>query len=327
MTLAEAMDRGCTGNLDALRLVLAGGVIVSHAWPLALGPGTVEPLAAQTGRSLGGWAVVLFFFLSGVLITASSLRKSSRAFWRARALRIFPGLGGAVIVTLGLAMLSGATVDWAEATTWALRAVSLVSIEHRLTEAFANNPYPLVVNGPLWSLFYEVAAYGLCALIALLPKTLRPYCILFVLLVAGLGQFWAEYLPHRVATSLPLFFAFALGMVVCGLRQQVRLSWKTGLIAIFFTPALVAPLAIVTICLGVFFLVLSAPQIQLGADYSFGLYIYGWPVAQSVVWLCPGLDPLSLAGLSLMATMPFAMASWHLVERPSSFRALKGARA
>jgi hypothetical protein len=60
------LPTGRSANLDALRLLLAAAVVVSHAWPLALGPGTAEPLAALTGHALGGWAVGLFFFLSGL---------------------------------------------------------------------------------------------------------------------------------------------------------------------------------------------------------------------------------------------------------------------
>jgi hypothetical protein len=48
---------GRTGNLDTLRLVLAACVVVSHAWPLALGPrhgraacGAHRPFAGRLGR-------------------------------------------------------------------------------------------------------------------------------------------------------------------------------------------------------------------------------------------------------------------------------------
>jgi peptidoglycan/LPS O-acetylase OafA/YrhL len=84
MTLGRGLSSGRTGNLDTLRLLLAASVVVSHAWPLALGPGTAEPLSALTGHSLGGWAVALFFFLSGLLVTASAERRDARAFWVAR---------------------------------------------------------------------------------------------------------------------------------------------------------------------------------------------------------------------------------------------------
>jgi peptidoglycan/LPS O-acetylase OafA/YrhL len=70
-------------------------------------------------------------------------------------------------------------------------------------------------------------------------------------------------------------------------------------------------------------LALRAPARPPGADLSYGLYIYGWPVAQTILHLLPGLAPWELAVLSLAGSFPLAAASWHLVERP----ALRPARA
>ena len=44
MWLSDALVQARSGNLDLLRLIAAVAVVVSHAWPLALGPGAVEPL-------------------------------------------------------------------------------------------------------------------------------------------------------------------------------------------------------------------------------------------------------------------------------------------
>ena len=118
MKLAEALAAGRTSNLDLVRLALAACVIVSHAWPLALGPGTPEPLLQLTGRSLGGWAVMMFFVLSGLLVTSSAERRPAASFWRARARRIFPGLAVALLVTLVLAFVSGASADLQESLIW-----------------------------------------------------------------------------------------------------------------------------------------------------------------------------------------------------------------
>ncbi len=79
MTLADALSGPRAANLDALPLLLAAAVIVSLARPLALGPGAPEPLSLATGHSLGGWAVLLFFFLSGLLVSGSAERRSLRA--------------------------------------------------------------------------------------------------------------------------------------------------------------------------------------------------------------------------------------------------------
>ncbi|WP_164659303.1 acyltransferase [Tropicibacter sp. Alg240-R139] len=320
MTLADAFRTGRSGNLDALRLALAGCVIVSHAWPLALGPGTTEPLEHLTGRSLGGWAVLLFFFLSGLLITASAERRPTIAFWRSRVRRIFPGLGVALILTLCLAYACGATATQAEAARWWLRAFTLVSIEYRITDAFATNPYPGVVNGPLWSLFHEVLAYGVCMALVSLGVLRRGVWVLNLVTLAGIASLWPGTLSPRFATFVPLFFAFSIGMVVHHLRQSLRLSPWAGIAAICAAVLLPAPFSVPALCYGVMSITLCARPIRLSADLSYGLYIYGWPVAQTVVYLLPSIAPVPLAALSLVLTIPFAVFSWHGVEHPTLTR-------
>jgi peptidoglycan/LPS O-acetylase OafA/YrhL len=53
---------------------------------------------------------------------------------------------------------------------------------------------------------------------------------------------------------------------------------------------------------------------QVG-DYSYGVYIYAFPVQQSVAALVPGVSVLSLLVLSVFPTFLFAVMSWHLLER------------
>jgi peptidoglycan/LPS O-acetylase OafA/YrhL len=53
---------------------------------------------------------------------------------------------------------------------------------------------------------------------------------------------------------------------------------------------------------------------QLG-DYSYGIYIYAFPVQQSVAALIPGISVLSMLSISAFATLLLAALSWHLLER------------
>ena len=316
MTLQDALAGGRSANLDALRLLLAAAVIVSHAWPLALGPGAPEPLHALTGKTLGGWAVLMFFFLSGLLVTASAERREPATFWAARARRILPGLGAALLLTLALALASGASPDAGEAAAWFLRAFTLVSIEHRITGAFAGNPYPEVVNGPLWSLFHEVAAYAVCLVLvrsAVFGSGRRlPILAALILLSAAAG----EALPGRLGTFAPLFFAFALGMAAHLVRDRLPLSLVAACALLPLALVLPYAIAVPAVSYALLTLALRAPALPIRADFSYGLYIHGWPVAQTLVHLLPGISPVELAVLSLAATLPFAAASWHLVERP-----------
>ncbi|MBF9060907.1 hypothetical protein HKCCSP123_17125, partial [Rhodobacterales bacterium HKCCSP123] len=242
------------------------------------------------------------------------------AFWAARARRIMPGLGAALLVTLGLAYASGAVAGPTEAAAWFLRALTLVSIEHRLTGAFAANPYAEVLNGPLWSLFHEVTAYAVCFVFAALGGTRRPVAAVTLLAVSALAALFAEALPGRAGTFAPLFAAFALGMAAHALRDRVPLSTGLALAVLPFVVLAPWPLAVAALGYAALSLSLRAPALRLPGDISYGVYIYGWPVAQVIVHLAPGIGPIALAATSLAATLPFALASWHLVERPALSR-------
>ena len=50
-------------------------------------------------------------------------------------------------------------------------------------------------------------------------------------------------------------------------------------------------------------------------DLSYGLYLYGFPVQQAVLWAMPGITYPVLTAVSATAVM--ALLSWHLVERPA----------
>jgi peptidoglycan/LPS O-acetylase OafA/YrhL len=327
MTLAAAMRQDRANNLHLLRLILAAAVIISHAWPLAYGPGAAEPFKALTGHSLGGWAVVGFFFLSGLLIAPSAERSTAARFWLARARRILPGLAVALVVSLALAALSGATLTAETATTYWLRGITLVSLEHHLPGAFSHAALPGVVNGPLWSLAHEIAAYRLC-LVAVRLGLLRHLVGCLGLLAFALALWAAPSLPDRALTFAPLFLAFAFGMLAHAGRGHLPLSPALTLALLALAP-MGWPFAVAALGHGLLALGFRLSLPPLRTDLSFGLYIYGWPVAQHLAHHAPGISAPVLAGLSLIATLPFAMLSWHLVERPLLLRrpspALSGA--
>lgn len=316
MTLEQALATPRSGNLDHLRMLAATAVIVSHAWPLALGLGAVEPLTVLTGHSLGAWAVALFFFLSGLLVSRSAARRRTGSFLAARVRRILPGLTAALCVTLALAWATGSTAGPAEAARYLLRGLTLVSIEHRLTDAFAANPYPLAVNGPLWSLPHEVLAYALCLMAHRAGLMRSTGGVALVLALALAAWVAAPVLPARLQGFAPLWLAFVLGMVVQHLARGLPLAPAAALLLALGAP-LGWPLAVLALGYGALVVVLRLPALPRAPDLSFGLYLYGWPLAQVVLHLLPGLSPGALAVTSLLATLPFAAASWHLVERPA----------
>jgi peptidoglycan/LPS O-acetylase OafA/YrhL len=53
------------------------------------------------------------------------------------------------------------------------------------------------------------------------------------------------------------------------------------------------------------------------SDFSYGIYIYAFPIQQTVVAIAPGISALSLFMWSGLATFAFAMLSWFVVEKPA----------
>lgn len=331
MTLAAALRPDRANNLHALRLIAASAVVISHAWPLAQGAGTPEPLEALTGHSLGGWAVVVFFFLSGLLIAQSAARRDAATFWRARALRILPGLAAALVLTLILAALSGGRVTLPVAADYLLRGLTLVSLEHAIPGAYPANPMPGLVNGPLWSLFHEVAAYAICFVAVRSGLMARAPVVLAALALALWGVVALDLpgIPARLTVFAPLFLAYATGMTVWRFAARWPLGHAAtlGIVLAGLGAAVLLgragaggaiwPVAVLVVAQATLWLAFCTPAIRLRHDLSFGVYVLGWPIAQYMLHLIPGLSAPGLAALSLAVTLPFAGASWLIIERPA----------
>ena len=54
-----------------------------------------------------------------------------------------------------------------------------------------------------------------------------------------------------------------------------------------------------------------------GADLSYGTYLYGWPVQQTLHALLPGSTALVLLAPSIVITLAVAALSWSAVEKPA----------
>lgn len=56
---------------------------------------------------------------------------------------------------------------------------------------------------------------------------------------------------------------------------------------------------------------------QLPCDWSYGLYVYAFPVAQLIIWLHgTSISPLLLSTLTLAALVPLCAVSWRYLEAP-----------
>lgn len=326
---------GRRNNLNLIRMVAASAVLVSHAFPISLGTGAEEPLEQLTGMSLGGLAVAVFFALSGLLISRSYDRKPTMArFVIARGLRLFPALVIALIITvISGAMLTSLDLEEyfksSDTLTYIPRNLSLAFIQYPLPGVFTQNPYPHVVNGSLWTLFYEVLCYSAVVLVGSVGA-LRAgwtFVVFFTVVVIsflwGLGWEPLEGLMWRVDQLIKLGFPFALGVAAYVWRSSFLLDWRIALLTwlvwfVAFESEIRPLFFLIAIWYSVIFLAFIPKGFMLTynrlGDYSYGVYIYAFPVQQVVASIWPSAGPYFNMTISFPAVLLLAWLSWHFVE-------------
>ncbi len=336
--LSDILARG-SNNFDVVRVAAAASVIVSHAFAQVYGIGAAEPLASVSVYNLGQHAVNIFFLLSGLLVSASLDRTSSlAAFATSRALRIFPGLIVCVFVVtfiLGPIVTTheiGGYFTSPELYSYVVGTVALVSIGAPLPGVFDTLPETGAINAPLWTLKYEVMVYAALVIVAALGIWRRQllFWLFFLLLVVFHLAVEVKHdhpVDHaRLDHILRFMLCFFLGAAAYRLRTWLRLSAFGALLAAVLVLVTNGTMFEETVGYGAIgYLILcfaALPMKRLRmlsgrGDISYGLYIYGWPVAQSIVLIAPELGPIELAAASLVAASMLAAASWHLIERPA----------
>lgn len=325
---------GRENNLNLIRSLAAAAVLVSHAWPISLGSDAVQPLKSLTNHSLGTLSVSVFFAISGFLISMSFERTSSTlSFVLARFLRLFPGLVvslflvafllGPIVTTLG----TNEYFTQFETYTFVPRNVLLLPLQFTLPGVFEMQPYP-AVEGSIWTLFYEVLCYvGVFALG--ISGILRKRGLMAVSLIVYL-VIWIcidlDNTPGRIGRIAELSLPFVIGMSFYIWRDRLPLSLivVVGLVA---TTAITAntPVYNFMLALTLSYATFWAAYIPGGflryyndfGDYSYGLYIYAFPLQGLVIWIFGTQEPLFNIAVSFPITLVVAIASWHLIEAPA----------
>lgn len=338
-TLAEAFDPRANA-LNTLRLVLAAAVMLSHA---ALLGGFELPRPVMT--MLGEGAVDGFFALSGFLLARSWLANPQwgRYLWR-RFLRILPAfwvcLAVTALVTVPLVLaVSGFPMRdyWSDpAGPWGYlwRNAALWMGQPGIAGTPSAVAYPGTWNGSLWTLFWEFLCYLALLLLGLAGVLRRRYLVLAVAallwaltaaktLLPGLEDAYFDSFLGHVAPRLLLMFA--VGATLYLFADVLPMH------PLFAGAALLLLLAALNS--GVDYRMLGGPawaflllwlgtrlRTRIGSrtDISYGVYIYAFPIQQSLaVTGVAAIGWLGSAALAMVLTLPFAFASWFVVERPA----------
>ncbi|KUH94634.1 acyltransferase [Mycobacterium sp. IS-1556] len=351
MKLGQVFDPR-NNALNAWRLTLALGVILWHTYPLTGRTISYEPLH-QLLRD--AW-VDGFFAISGFLITSSWFNNPRlRSYFAARSLRLLPGLWVCLVFTafivapIGVAMQGGASLRLLVSSApfeFVLKNSAVAILQPKVGATPSGVPWPNGWNGSLWTLQWELFCYiGIAALGVLGLLTRRwviPAAMAVALLASALAPAWAMSLLEEpqdsqqqidpktamlVVGAIAARFAamFLAGALLYQLRDVIPARWS--LVALCAALVLAAslmpnyrvigaiPLAYAIIVSGA---LLHNKRLRLRTDLSYGVYIYAFPVQQLlVIGGLASLNPFVFAIIAAIATLPLAVLSWFLVEKPA----------
>ncbi len=326
-------------NFDLIRILAAMCVMVSHQHALS---GLPEPTVLNLD-SLGGIGVLTFFSISGFLVAQSWVADPN--VWRfaaKRLLRIWPGLAVAIFLTavvLGPAVSTLTLVEYFNDPLLGSYAGNLIfDFRDHLPLEFVGNARPIPVNGSLWTIPLELQCYVGLALLGLvgclryrwlLPALTAGSALVVYLVLAPIYLQTPERLPLRVDQAyllhFGLFFFAGASFNQLRLADHPRRALST-LIGFYLFGALAfvlgAPLLALWLVLPISVVLVgqaSTPVLRRAGrfgDLSYGLYIYAFPVQQTLIWqLKDRLSWGALLALTIATTTVLAFASWHLVEK------------
>jgi len=331
-------------NFDLLRLCAALAVMFGHSFWLQPAHGRLEPILQHTGLEYSGsLAVYTFFLISGILVSASYERQQSLGrFVLLRLARIYPALIACVFLTTFLLYPLLSTGGFAnallgqEARDYFFKNVGLFwGIKWTLPHVFEHNAIKGVVNGSLWTLPLELMCYLMvvaAGLVAAYTSRLRLVALLATLGVgiAYLASHSSNYELLRSIVNKPTgysFYAppfFMAGMLLYAFRDRVIVSWPIGIaLAIAYMAGRHSAIAAPLFYLSFVYVLLCLSgdrmlrRIRLGNDYSYGVYLWAFPIQQIVAAYAPGMDNLMGLAISIPLTIVVAALSWHIVEKPS----------
>jgi peptidoglycan/LPS O-acetylase OafA/YrhL len=287
-----------------------------------------------------------FFALSGFLVAGSAARTGTvRKFLGFRALRIVPALLFEVSLSalvLGPLVTSLALSEYFTSLELYRYFGNVIGwITFWLPGVFQDNPIKGMVNANLWTLRPEFYCYAIIAVlmvggilshrrvvltgivlltIAFSVMSLMPpegfttradnthFTNWFIVYLFFVGVVFAQYTDKIVCS--PLMFVASLLLYMLGMTLRI----PDAISCIFLVYCIVCIGAVRTPWFDRFF----------KNDYSYGIYLYGYPIAQTLVFILMTLGifkqdavtSLFIMAASLVLTICCSAFSWTVIEKP-----------
>lgn len=336
-------------GFDFVRIALAFGVVGWHAFAVVVG-------STDAGKMTPAWLSVrsivpMFFALSGFLVTGSALRLPLKQYILNRVFRILPALGVDILLSamiLGPIFTVFTLQEYFTGREFFAYFLNIFgAVRYFLPGVFLSNPIAGVVNGSLWTVPYEIGCYVVMSVMIWLGliRSARLTSVLAVgwLLVACLVHWFAfktgiafvdkviNFLFRQFGSSLIPFFlggsalyllkghipfdgriaaAIIAAVLLVSFGLDGRVWWNHPLTQLLSMGPLVY--------LVMYFGLLALPKIPMfdRGDYSYGVYLYHFPILQAMQQLFGMTSGIAMFLAAIIPVTLMAMFSWHTIEKP-----------
>ncbi len=336
---------GEVGNI-ILRLMGSGPPLVEHVPAMidqaSATMGGHAPAIPNMGGHEGGLSrpivmshVPMFFALSGFLVSGSALRtRKVFSFLSLRFFRIFPALCvevvlsalviGTVFTSLNLEGYFSAPLFWSYfGNIFGIVQMELPGV------VFSNSGERVAVNANLWTLPGEFYCYLAMSFLMATGMFFRRHIftaafIFFTiaLLVANIGFGFNNQAGLTTSNNVYYFF---VGMMFYLWREYIPYSRLAAITSSVFCYILITkpfgvyiiPLFLTYITVFVGLTKIPRNRFLQSGDYSYGIYLYGFPISQALAQSFPSLHGnfFGLMITAVLCTMLFSYFSWHMIEK------------
>jgi len=265
-----------------------------------------------------------------------------------RVLRIYPAfIVASLICFLLIGPLAGGDLWRLGSADWLKAGARLILLrEPKLQGSFDALPVASL-DGSMWTIAYEFRCYLLVAILGLIGVLFKRWWIFGLTVFAYGAAAYCEYrgsaldrtVPHLLhsAIGLPSIFFPLTAFFMTGTCFRIFPEWRKARPSILVLSALICAFAVLRFPMGdlffgifggyvIFFIAVAADTKILKAinnryDYSYGIYLYAWPIAsilmlwaQQLNWV---LMPWQLSVLTVGLSAAAGAMSWYFLERPA----------
>lgn len=230
---------------------------------------------------------------------------------------------------------------WLKSGTWNYLwgNLTLYDVHFTIPGVFENNPYPMSINGSIWTLCYEFTMYLFIIPLFFMrgrkTQIILPIIALMLILIKNvlfLNKF--EHATFMSYMNLNQFCRFAqffiLGMIIAILEREKilkekwkRHNWLLAICIILFVGCIIMKqIAVGMVFMSILFIQVGKKNwqplsqfINKIGDLSYGIYIYGFVIQQFILCGFPNTPPCIVLIISMLCATLIAYASWHLVEK------------